>query len=104
LIRSSDAPALERELQKKFLRAQVNKVNPRKEFFRVGIQEIRDEVDRLGTETVWTMTAQCRDWKETQAIERALRAKEIDENAWAESQLAEHDQVIEEEMAKEAAG
>ena len=50
------------------------------------------------------MTAHSRDWKETQAIERALKSKEIDEKAWAESQLAEHDQVIEEEIAREAAG
>ncbi len=104
MIRSGDAPALERELQKKFVRAQVNKVNPRKEFFRVTLQEVRAEVERLGLETTWTMAAACRDWKETQALEHALRTKDIDEQAWVESQLTQHDEAIQEEMAKEVVG
>nr|WP_136921297.1 GIY-YIG nuclease family protein [Polyangium aurulentum] len=35
LIPSEDAPALEHALHQRFVRSQVNKVNPRKEFFRV---------------------------------------------------------------------
>ena len=35
MVTSDDAPALERELQRRFVRQQVNKVNARKEFFRV---------------------------------------------------------------------
>jgi DNA repair exonuclease SbcCD ATPase subunit len=48
MIRSDDAPALERELHKRFVRNQVNKVNARKEFFRVTLHDIRTEVERMG--------------------------------------------------------
>jgi len=40
MIYSDDAPKLEKSLHSHFMRAQVNKFNPRKEFFRVGINEI----------------------------------------------------------------
>jgi hypothetical protein len=40
VITSDDAPALERALHKHFHRRRVNRTNPRKEFFRVTIEEI----------------------------------------------------------------
>ncbi len=104
LIRSEDAPALERELHKRFVRSQVNKVNPRKEFFRVSIQDIRQEVERLGLFAQWTMTAECRDWKESQALERALREHRIDERTWEKSQLQEDVGLPDEALLDEAVG
>ena len=41
MIPSQDAPALEHALHKRFVRSQMNKVNPRKEFFRLSLQEVR---------------------------------------------------------------
>jgi hypothetical protein len=97
LISSNDAPALETALHKRFLRNQVNKVNARKEFFRVGLNEIRLEVERLGIAASWTLEAACRNYRETQAIERAMAANQFDVQAWAQTQLREHEQVIRDE-------
>jgi hypothetical protein len=45
MIYSDDAPALEHELHKKFITNQVNKINARKEFFKVQLKDIRKLVD-----------------------------------------------------------
>jgi hypothetical protein len=91
LVYADDAPALEHELHRRFLRAQVNKVNPRKEFFRVPVEQIRHELDQLGCQTTWTMAAACAQYKETLAIERAMTDKTFAEAAWEASQVKEHD-------------
>lgn len=91
LISSNDAPSLENALHKCFVRRQVNKVNPRKEFFRVNLGEIRAEVERLGATASWTLEAECRQYRETQSIERAMAAQSFDERAWEEQQLREHE-------------
>ncbi len=52
MIFSSDAPALETALHKHFADKAVNKVNPRKEFFRVSIDEIEEVVKREYNESV----------------------------------------------------
>lgn len=88
LIPSTDAPALERELHRKFVREQVNKVNPRKEFFRVQLQDVRKELDTLGVEVAWTLTAGAREYRESMAVEAALVNKTIDEKVWAQQQAA----------------
>jgi hypothetical protein len=87
LIPSQDAPALENALHKRFVRNQMNKVNPRKEFFRVSLADVRQEVERLGLPASWTMAAEAREYMETQALERALANKTIDERAWAQRQI-----------------
>ena len=73
-IKSDNAPALEHRLQRRFLARQVNKVNSRKEFFRVTLQEIREELDRLGqreplTIAHWTDLAASVQYKESLDIE-----------------------------------
>ena len=50
MIRTSDAPSLENALHKHFDRRRLNLENERKEFFRVSIDEIRDELDQLRSE------------------------------------------------------
>jgi len=50
MIRTSDAPGLENALHKHFEMRRLNLENQRKEFFRVSIDEIRDELDRLKAE------------------------------------------------------
>jgi hypothetical protein len=70
MLYSEDAPALEKELHRKFDRESVNKVNPRKEFFRVSLAEIKQMVDTKGiTDIHWTMKAEAAEYRESIAIE-----------------------------------
>lgn len=89
LIYSEDAPTLERQLHKHFVLNQVNKVNYRKEFFRVDILHIREEVQKLGLgENVkWTMKATAQEYHETLAIEKAISDDSKKREAWITEQL-----------------
>jgi hypothetical protein len=73
-IKSDNAPVLEHKLQKRFLAMQINKVNSRKEFFRVSLKDVRAEVDRLSqaeplTVAHWTETAEAIQYRESLDIE-----------------------------------
>ncbi|MEI8257587.1 MAG: DUF4041 domain-containing protein [Deltaproteobacteria bacterium] len=92
MIPSDDAPALEKALHKRFVRHQVNKANPRKEFFRVTLHEVRTEADAMKVQVAWTLAAACKEYKETQAIEQAMANKTLDEKAWVGRQLTAADQ------------
>lgn len=52
IIFSDDAPKLENTLHKHFKEQEVNKVNPRKEFFNVSLEEIKDIVLKEHNDTV----------------------------------------------------
>lgn len=86
MIFNEDAPALETALHRHFLTAQVNKVNPRKEFFRVPVKIIREELDKLGIKAQWTMTSEAKEYRETLAIERALHDDPAKGRQWLQSQ------------------
>lgn len=88
MIWSDDAPALEHALHKRFVTAQVNKVNPRKEFFRVAISELREVVEGMGLQATWTLTADASQYRETLAIERALAEKTPEAEQWLRAQMA----------------
>ena len=87
VIWAEDAPALENALHKRFLTAQVNKVNPRKEFFRVAVTELREAVELMGLETTWTLTADAAQYRETLAIERELVGHTSEGEEWVRIQL-----------------
>lgn len=87
LILSDDAPALERSLHRHFLAAQVNKVNPRKEFFRVPLTFIRQEIEKLGIQASWTMAAAAAEYRESTAIDKAIRDNPARYEAWVNKQL-----------------
>lgn len=70
MIRSDDAPALERLLHEAFDEHRVNKVNYRKEFFRLPIQQLRDFAAQKGLEATFMMTAEAREYRETLAYEK----------------------------------
>lgn len=70
MIRCDDAPALERLLHERFDDLRVNKVNYRKEFFRVPIQRLREIVVERKLEATFTMTAEAREYRETLAYEK----------------------------------
>ncbi len=88
IIYSDNAPQLEKELHRVFNRFRVNKVNYRKEFFKVSIQQIRAELDRLSIKTTFTIAAEAAEYRETQRIE-AMGGTERDKLL---EKLLEHEQ------------
>lgn len=81
LIESENAPALEHKIHKKFLSMQVNKMNARKEFFRVTLTELHQEIEKLKqgkdfTVKVWTEKAIATEYHETVDIENDPQKKE----------------------------
>lgn len=100
MIFSENAPALETELHKRFMRLQMNKVNPRKEFFKVTLASIKDEVEGLNITAKWTMTAEARQYRESLAIEEAILNDKEKQLEWEKYQLQEAaaEQVLEEEI------
>ncbi len=89
MIFSDDAPGLEKALHRHFLRQQVNKVNPRKEFFRLGLQDIRQELEALGIETQWTMAAAAHEYRETLRIEQQILENPSVAEEWTRHQQEE---------------
>jgi hypothetical protein len=87
MIWSENAPALETELHKRFVHAQVNKVNPRKEFFRFSLNDLRQHVETMGIEVSWTMAALAAEYRESIAIEQRLRENPIAAQDWLSHQL-----------------
>ncbi len=87
MLFSEDAPALEHLLHKHFVTMQMNKVNFRKEFFRVDLAHIRAEIESLGLSVQWTMTAEAREYRETLAIEKTLENDPTKRDAWIKRQL-----------------
>ena len=73
MIFSEDAPTLENSLHQRYDGCRVNKVNPRKEFFRIPLHELKESLD--GEHDVhWTMHAEARAYRETKALERQREA------------------------------
>lgn len=73
MIYSSDAPGLEKTLHKKFANNQVNRVNPRKEFFDVSLSDIKNTVNEMGIEAHWTITAEAKEYYESKAMKEPLK-------------------------------
>jgi hypothetical protein len=97
VIKTEASRELEHKLHKKFIDMRVNKRNPRKEYFRVSLKEIRQEIEKLKQEytgeITWTEEAAATQWRESQKIDndpqelekwrrieqaRAGRSKEFD--------------------------
>lgn len=89
MIFSENAPSLETELHKRFMRLQMNKVNPRKEFFKVTLADIKAEVESLNINAKWTMIAEARQYRESLAIEEAIRNDRQKQLEWEKYQLQE---------------
>jgi hypothetical protein len=87
LMFAEDAPALEHQLHRHFVMSQVNKVNYRKEFFRVDIAQIRAEIEKLGLTAKWTMAAEAQEYRESLAIERLIKDDPAAREAWLRRQL-----------------
>lgn len=90
LIKADDAPRLESVLHEQFVLSQVNKMNWRKEFFRVPLGDIRRVVESMGLDAEWTMEAVAQEFRETQALESQLAADPDFRARWVAEQLG-HD-------------
>jgi hypothetical protein len=84
MIKSDDAPSLERMLHKAFEDARINKVNYRKEFFRIPLERIRSFAEENALAVTFTIAAEAREYRETLALEKMTpdereryRAREI---------------------------
>ena len=87
LIKSDDAPTLEHKLHKHFILNQVNKVNHRKEFFKIPLSKIREELENFGYEVTWTMTAEAMQYKESQYLEKLIASDPEIKKKWVSRQL-----------------
>lgn len=90
MMYTTDAPKLEHALHRSFLTSQVNKVNPRKEFFRVQLSDIKSAVEAMGIQCAWTLAAQAAEFRESQAVEAAIAADVGAKQRWEKEQLLEH--------------
>jgi multidrug efflux pump subunit AcrA (membrane-fusion protein) len=79
-IWTEDAPSLERALHVHFDGRRLNLENPRKEFFRLNIDEIQKEIDELkitlgiDAEIRWTLLAEAKDYRMSEAKRKHLEA------------------------------
>ncbi|WP_051219520.1 DUF4041 domain-containing protein [Oceanobacter kriegii] len=73
MIYSDDAPALESLLHRSFDHKRLNLVNNRKEFFSVTLNEIREEVLRVSPDAEFVVTAEARDFRESNSIREQRR-------------------------------
>jgi hypothetical protein len=70
MIETTDAPALEHMLHDACDHLRVNKVNYRKEFFRIPLQRIREILKDKGLEVTFTMLAEAREYRESLAVSK----------------------------------
>lgn len=97
MIYSEDAPSLELSLHKEFRDMQVNKVNSRKEFFKVNILDIKNKLDEMTINANWTMLAQAKQYNETLIIEEAIKRDSKLKEEWKKTQEINDDRLILEE-------
>lgn len=71
MVFSSDAPALEKKLHEFLEKNRVNKVNNRKEFFRVPLTSIKAIVEESGYSVHWTLRAEAADYRESLRLEKS---------------------------------
>ena len=74
MVFTDDAPKLENTLQSEFETRRVNKINLRKEFFRVSIDEIALVCEKHGYNVKLSKLAEAREYRETLDKEKALEA------------------------------
>jgi hypothetical protein len=87
MIYAEDAPKLERELHRKFLLNQINKINPRKEFFRVTISELKEMVEVLGLSCNWTLAADAAEYRESLTIDERIKSDPRTREHWLTHQM-----------------
>jgi predicted RNase H-like nuclease (RuvC/YqgF family) len=77
IIYSENAPQLENDLHKKFNDRRLNRINTKKEFFRVTLDEIEAFVrEHTGASIEFTKAAEARDYRETLTLLEQLKLQE----------------------------
>lgn len=84
MIYAEDAPALENQLHKSFDFKRLNLVNNRKEFFKVSLKEIADEVMKISPGSEFIETAEARQYRESQSIRLQREKQSAKEDALTE--------------------
>ncbi|WP_218970442.1 DUF4041 domain-containing protein [Cytobacillus gottheilii] len=78
VIFSEDAPALEANLHRAFHHRRVNKINQRKEFFKVDIADIKKVINQSHNKSVkFKMIAEAKEFRETQELEKNVAKQHI---------------------------
>lgn len=70
MIYSDEAPALENALHREFADRRINASNMRKEFFRVGLEEVENAVKKLEASASFFKDREAQEWHETLARRR----------------------------------
>jgi hypothetical protein len=70
MIPCDDAPALESLLHEAFDEKRINKVNYRKEFFRVPLDKVRALLADKGHDVTFTLLAEAHEYRETQVLNK----------------------------------
>lgn len=81
IIYSDNAPTLENTLHREFHHRRVNRVNLRREFFRVSIEEIAEAVRRHHGEIEFTLAAEAREYRKTLAMLQGEQVAPVEEAA-----------------------
>lgn len=77
IIYSEDAPQLENQLHQQFSDRRINRINTKKEFFRVTLDEIEAFVNQhTGAQIQFTKMAEARDYRETLSLLDKLKQRE----------------------------
>ena len=86
MIFSEDAPSLEKQLHSIFDEKRLNLVNRRKEFFKVSLEEIEDEVAKIEPTAEFIKTAESREFRETQSLLRS-KMEEVEQVDFVEDKF-----------------
>jgi hypothetical protein len=70
IIPADDAPTLEYQLHSQFDDLRVNKVNYRKEFFRLPLSRVREYLSSKGVDVSFTMVAEAHEYRESVALSK----------------------------------
>jgi hypothetical protein len=68
MVHCQDAPALEREFHARFADRQVNRINQRREFFRVSLDEIAEFAKSKQLQLELTAISEAREYRQTLAL------------------------------------
>ena len=82
LIPSDDAPGLENKLHNEMAIARINKVNLRKEFFRLTVSDVRTALDSMGVKAEWTMAAKAQEYRESLALDETFKSDPEARRRW----------------------
>ena len=68
MIYSEDAPALENALHKEFAGQRLNRINLRREYFRVTLDDVRAAIEKHHALVTFVLTPEAEEWRKTQAL------------------------------------